>query len=207
VKIRRHVTYANVTATLALLLALGSGAAYAVDRINSHDIVNGSIRSADLRNHTAVRGVDVKRNTLTGRQIDEGALNMPHTARLGGAEEVNCDPSSATAFTVCAGTELDLGHRSRVLVIVTGNQESVGGPAQAGCRVTVDGARESLGLLPGEAASDNTSPGATNGFARTFVPPRALPPGRHRFALVCQQFSGNVRIDTPTIAAVALGAP
>ena len=53
-KIRRHFTYANVTATLALLLALGGGAAYAVDKINSRDVVNGSIRSVDLKNHKAV---------------------------------------------------------------------------------------------------------------------------------------------------------
>ena len=66
-KIRRHFTYANVTATLALLLALGGGAAYAVDKINSRDVVNGSIRSVDLKNHKAVRGIDVKRNTLTGQ--------------------------------------------------------------------------------------------------------------------------------------------
>lgn len=85
-KIRRHLTYANVTATLALLLALGGGAAYAVDKINSHDVVNGSIRSVDLKNHKAVRAVDVKRNTLTGRQINERTLESTAITQVTGSE-------------------------------------------------------------------------------------------------------------------------
>lgn len=205
-KIGRHLTYANVTATLALLLAVGGGAAYAVDRINSRDVVNGSLRSVDLKNHRAVRAVDVSRNALTGHEVKERTLNLSSIARIGGDEAVNCNPNSPSVLTVCARTTLDLGHRSKVLVIVTGNQESIGGPAQAGCRVTVDGTMESLGVLPGEAADDNTSAGATNGFARTFAPPGSLSPGMHHFALACQQFSGDARIDTPTIAAIAIGA-
>ncbi len=89
-KIRRHLTYANVTATLALLLAVGGGAAYAVERINSHDIVNGSIRSVDLKNHKAVRGVDVERNSLGGKQIDEQRLNSSSFAQVIGNENGGC---------------------------------------------------------------------------------------------------------------------
>ena len=59
---RRHLTYANVTATLALFIALGGGA-YAISKIGSKDIRNGAIRSADLRNHRAVAASDVRRNT------------------------------------------------------------------------------------------------------------------------------------------------
>jgi len=205
--IRRHLSYANVTATLALVFAMAGGAAYAVDKINSHDVVNGSIRSIDLKNHKGVRGKDVKRDSLTGRQIDERTLKTGALSRIGGDEDVNCNPNSSRLFTICARVQLTLTKRSKVLVIVTGNQESVGGPAQAGCRVTVDGVREGLGVLPGETVSDNTSPGATNGFARTFVPRNTLAIGVHQFALACQEFSGNVRIDTPTIAALAIGSP
>jgi hypothetical protein len=205
VKFRRHLTYANVTATLALLLALGGGAAYAVDKINSRDVVNGSLRSVDLKNHKAVRGVDVKRNSLTGRQIKERTLSPRGATRLSGDETVDCAPTSFTAFTDCAVTTLQLDARSRVLLIATGNQESVGGPAQASCRMSIDGIRETLAVLPGEARSSNTSGTATNGFARTLVS-GSLDAGSHRFALMCKRFSGSVRIDSPTIAAVAIGA-
>ena len=39
-RIRRHLSYATVTATLALFLALAGGA-YAVGKVRSRDIANG----------------------------------------------------------------------------------------------------------------------------------------------------------------------
>jgi hypothetical protein len=164
VRITRHLSYANVISTVALLIALAGGTAYAVDKINSRDVVNASLKSIDLKNHRGVRDVDVKRNTLTGRQLPRP---------------------------------------SRVLVIATGNQVSVSGPGQAECRMSVDGVRESLAVAPGEVAR-NTSPTATNGFARTLVT-RRLERGAHRFGLACRPFNGRIRIDSPTIAAVAIG--
>jgi hypothetical protein len=204
VKIRRHFTYANVTATLALLLALGGGAAYAVDKISSRDVVNGSIRSVDLKNHKAVRGADVKRNTLTGRQIDERTLESKGIAQVTGSETGRCIP--LVAATSCARASLDLGRRSRVLVIATGNEESLGRPAAASCRLMIDGVGEALAVAPGEQAADNTSSTATNGFARTLLSPKPLSAGKHTVALSCKRLIGNVRIDSPTIAAVAVGA-
>jgi hypothetical protein len=58
-RIRRHLSYANVTATAALFVALGGGA-YAVSEVNSRDIANDSIKSVDLKDRRAVRGGDVK---------------------------------------------------------------------------------------------------------------------------------------------------
>ncbi len=202
---RKHLTYANVTATLALVFAVAGGSAYAVDKINSRDVVNGSIRSIDLKNHKGVRGVDVKRNSLTGHQIKERSLNAQAIAKLSGDETVDCVPRSLTVFSSCVATTLDLQRSSRVLVIATGNQESMGGPAQASCRMTIDGTRETLSVLPGEAGTSNTSGTATNGFARTVVS-HSLGAGVHRFALACKRFAGNVRIDSPTIAAIGIGS-
>ncbi len=204
-RIRRHLSYANVTATLALFAALGGGA-YAVSKVNSRDIANDSIRSVDLKDRKAVKGIDVKRNTLTGRQISETTLNAERFAPLVGDETVDCNPSSTTAFTNCVTTTLQLEERSRVLAIATGNQESVGGPAQASCRLRVDDVTETLAVEPGEQVSDNTSGTATNGFARTIVTREPLSRGRHRASLVCKELAGNVRIDAPTIAAIAIGS-
>jgi hypothetical protein len=193
-----------VVSSLALLIAVAGGTAYAVDKINSRDVVNASLKSVDLKNHRGVRNVDVKRNTLTGRQIDEGTLKSGGIVSVNGDETVNCTPSSATTFTNCATTALRLHRPSRVLVIATGNQESVGGSGGASCRMTVDGSPETLAAFPGEQVTKNTSPTATNGFARTLVSSR-LNPGAHRFALACKRFTGRIRIDSPTIAAVAIG--
>jgi hypothetical protein len=204
-RIRRHLSYANVTATLALFVALGGGA-YAVSKVNSRDIANDSVRSVDLKNRKAVKGIDVKRNTLTGRQISETTLNAERFAPLVGDETVDCNPSSTTAFTTCVTTTLRLKERSRVLAIATGNQESVGGPARAICDVRIDGDPQALAVQPGEETSDNTSGTATNGFARTVVTSARLARGRHKVALACKEFTGNTRIDVPTIAAIGIGS-
>jgi hypothetical protein len=204
-RIRRHLSYANVTATLALFVALGGGA-YAVSEVNSRDIANDSVRSVDLKNRKAVKDIDVKRNTLTGRQISETTLNAERFAPLVGDEAVDCNPLSTTAFTNCATTTLRLKERSRVLAIATGSQESVGGPARAICDVRIDGDPQALAAQPGEETSDNTSGTATNGFARTVVTSARLARGRHKVALACKEFTGNTRIDVPTIAAIAIGS-
>ena len=50
-RIRRHLTFANVVAAIALFLALGGGTAVALNGANtvfSDDIVNGEVKSPDL---------------------------------------------------------------------------------------------------------------------------------------------------------------
>jgi hypothetical protein len=46
--LRSHLTYANVVATLALVIAVGGGVAYAANTVFSSDIVNGEVKSVDL---------------------------------------------------------------------------------------------------------------------------------------------------------------
>jgi hypothetical protein len=205
VRIRKHLSYANVTATLALVLSLAGGA-YAITRVGSHDIVNNSIKSIDLKNGKAVKGADVRRNALTGRQIDERQLDPRSFASVAGNQAGDCDPASSTTFINCATATVRLERSEHVLVIATGNQESVGAHAGASCRMSLDGVREGLAVLPGEETIDNTSSTGTNGFARTLVTRHPLPKGSHKVALACKEFSGDVRIDAPTIAAIAIGS-
>jgi hypothetical protein len=203
VRIRRHLSYANVMATLALLVALGGGA-YAIERVSSREIVNGTIRSIDLKNRKAVRAADVKRDGLRGEQIDERTIDAASFAPVAGDEAGDCNPAPS-AFTDCASVALRLHAKSRVLAVATGNQESIDGPAKAVCDVRVDKRPQGLAAQPGEQAVDNTSSLATNGFARTVVTPDPLTRGPHRIALACKELVGNVRIDVPTIAAIAVG--
>ena len=203
-RIRRHLSYANVTATVALFVALGGGA-YAIDKVTSHEIANGTIKSIDLKNRKAVRGADVKQNGLTGEQVKERTLDASSFAPMAGDEPVDCNPLSSTAFTDCATSNLRLKERSRVLVMTTGNQRSVGMAAQASCRVRIDGVAETEAVSPGETIR-NTSATATNGFARTLLTLNTLARGRHKVALGCKELVGDVRIDAPTIAAIAIGS-
>jgi hypothetical protein len=87
------LTYANVTSTLALFLALG-GVSYAAISVGSKQIRNNSVRTQDLRNND-IRSKDIRNRTLVGRdvltnalgglQINENTLGrVPDAARLEG---------------------------------------------------------------------------------------------------------------------------
>lgn len=94
----RRLTYANVAATLALVLALG-GTAYAVelakDSVKSKHIKNNSVKSKDIKDGN-LTGADVAGNSLGGAHINEGSLGtVPNAAALGG--------TAAAAFTRDAG--------------------------------------------------------------------------------------------------------
>jgi hypothetical protein len=113
-RLRAHLTYANVVATLALFLAIG-GSSYAALRIGSRQVVNNSIRSQDLRNND-VRGKDVRNrslssfdlglNTLGGSVIKESALRrVPDSTLLGGKPasdfRVRCPLATVPKSGVC----------------------------------------------------------------------------------------------------------
>jgi len=77
-------TYANVTATLALIIAAGGGTAYAAGTIGSEEVVDGSLKSIDLKDGTGVRSADVAFDSLTGADINEDMLaEVPSAAHAG----------------------------------------------------------------------------------------------------------------------------
>jgi hypothetical protein len=111
-RLRAHLTYANVVATLALFLALG-GVSYAAIRVGSKSIVNNSVRTQDLRNND-IRGRDIRNrtiqhadiltNTILGQQVRESTLSkVPDADKLDGAD--------STSFRVScpAGTQRHAG--------------------------------------------------------------------------------------------------
>lgn len=202
--IRKHLSYANVTSTLALFLALGTGAVYAAGEIGSMDLKNNSIRSKDLKNGQSVAGRDVRRDTLGKREIAEQSLVGTRIVSLEGAQASDCDPAPSV-WIDCVSESVDLETRSRLLVTTTGGFYSEADGAMAECEVRVDGQDAGLSDDPGEVL-DNTSGLATDGFARTLVT-GALPPGGHSVALACQQVgSSDARIGTPTVALIVVSA-
>jgi hypothetical protein len=87
-RFRPHLTYANVMSTIAVVLAVGTGGAYAANTIGSSDVIdeslltqdikNGQIARADVGNNavasaevfdSSLTGVDVQNSTLTGDDI------------------------------------------------------------------------------------------------------------------------------------------
>jgi hypothetical protein len=69
---RRHFSFANLTALLALFVALG-GSSYAALSVGSDQIANNSVRSKDLRNND-VRGRDIRKSTVRGSDVRSGDL-------------------------------------------------------------------------------------------------------------------------------------
>lgn len=70
-----RLSYANVIATVALFVALG-GVGYAAATINSRDVIDNSLKSVDLKDGKAVKGVDVTDGSLTGADIDQSTLDV-----------------------------------------------------------------------------------------------------------------------------------
>jgi hypothetical protein len=70
--LRRHISYANVVATLALFIAVG-GSSYAALRIGSREIRDNSVRSVDVRNN-GVTSRDVRNRGLRARDVGLDAL-------------------------------------------------------------------------------------------------------------------------------------
>lgn len=191
-KVRRHLTYANVMSTIAVFGVLAGGGAYAATKIGSKDI-----------KRNAVTGKHIKKSAVRGKHVKEQTLDARRFSGMNGTQELECNPTSAS-FVSCAAVTLNLRRPGRALVVATGAGHSVGSPANGRCEVRVDGAEALLGQHPGEAGEDRvTSSTATNGFARTFVTPRRSA-GEVRLALACSQLAGDFRVASPTIAALAL---
>ncbi|HET7177735.1 MAG TPA: hypothetical protein VFI63_03520 [Solirubrobacterales bacterium] len=99
--LRDRLTYANVTATLALFVALG-GSSYAALKISGRDIAA----------HT-ITGRNVKANSIGGRQIKESSLGAVPRAREAalldgvGAERflVRCPEGMIPVADVCVETQ------------------------------------------------------------------------------------------------------
>jgi hypothetical protein len=84
--VRKHLSYANVMATMALFLALG-GSAYAISKapkntVTSKSIKAGAVRTGDLH-RDAVTGDKVAKKSLTGADIDVSSLGFSDVQRTG----------------------------------------------------------------------------------------------------------------------------
>lgn len=82
-RFRPRLTYSGVASTLALVLALTTGAAYAANEWTGANIQNGSLTGADIKNGSVtgmdlkngnVASIDIKDASLTGGDILNGSL-------------------------------------------------------------------------------------------------------------------------------------
>jgi hypothetical protein len=190
------------------VIALGTSGAYAVDKVTSDDIRDGSIRSADLRDRKGVRGRDVIGNSIGGQEINESTLDARQLLNIAGSDAPSCNPTGVD-FTPCVHTTVDLSRPSNLFLLVTGNQFTGGQDedgSQGSCKLQVDGVDRGPPFSPGESGSSSHKLFSTNGFARTLVVPDGLTAGPHEVSMACSETSPDYWIGTPTIAVLAVSA-
>jgi hypothetical protein len=89
-RLRRHITYANVVATMALVIAFSGGVVYAANKIGAQGIRKNAIRSYHIRNKQvkrqdiaggSINGRKVSNDSLTGKDIKEASLGLVPSAQ------------------------------------------------------------------------------------------------------------------------------
>jgi hypothetical protein len=87
-RLQNKLTYANVVATLALIIAIGGASAFAASQLGKNSVgakqlKPNAVTTAKIKNE-AVVGVKVKKGTLTGTQVNASTLgtvpNATHAA-------------------------------------------------------------------------------------------------------------------------------
>jgi hypothetical protein len=115
----RHLTYANVTATLCLFLLLGGGAAYAATQlakgsVGTRQLKSGAVSTAKIKDG-AVRGAKVAVETL-GKVPSAGQADTA-------ADALTLQGSPASAFVRGSGSmlaarrDLQIGDSSQMLAV------------------------------------------------------------------------------------------
>jgi hypothetical protein len=72
-QLRRRLTFANVCSFIALVVALGTGGAYAANTVGSDDIIDESIQSVDIKNGQVKTG-DLGASAVTSPKIANAAV-------------------------------------------------------------------------------------------------------------------------------------
>jgi hypothetical protein len=115
-RMRRHMTYANVMATIAVFLGLG-GSSYAVVKITGKDVKNGSLTGLDIKNGS-LSGIDVRDGSLRATDFRQGDL----PAGAPGIQGPKGDPGATKAIVRTSS-----GHGVQITSCLPGETATGGG--------------------------------------------------------------------------------
>ena len=106
--LRNRLTYANVVATLALLIAVAGGTAYAANTIFSSDIVNGEVKSVDIGNNQ-IRHADVRDEALAGGGLTSDDIYSLTSEDIGNETLTGNDITDQSGVDTCTHETVRFG--------------------------------------------------------------------------------------------------
>lgn len=157
-RLRRHATYANIVASLALCVAVGTGGAYAATQLSKNSVgsralKNRSVKIEDLGKGVRQRLVDVERanvandGTLTsgtavratsGAPTSPGSYTVTFDHRVArctySATPAAVPSANGDSFQIAAGARLT-GQGGRQVKVTT--YDTAGNPMPSGFHLTV----------------------------------------------------------------------
>jgi hypothetical protein len=139
-RLLRHLSYANVMASIAVFVALG-GVGYAATSINGNDIAKRTVGANKLKNGT-LTSKQVKANALNGSVIDESSLSIVPSAQTAVSATTAGSATSAGSATTAASaaTAADAEH-----AVSAEDADTVGGLTAEELQVTCPAETELFG--------------------------------------------------------------
>lgn len=167
-RLRRNLTYANVMSTVAVMFAVGGGAAYAAGSIGSAEVIDESIQSVDLKNGD-VRGADLGANAVVSSKVADASLTpfdiQPESlssGRVFGLDGTDIDDSGLSGADIAAnsikGADVEEASLGKVPAAV--DADKLGGVAAEPVVHPV---------APGSTDGDRCSAGTTGAFCSVGV--------------------------------------
>jgi hypothetical protein len=173
---RPRLTYANVASTLALVLAMSTGGAYAHGMIGSAQIKQNAVKSRHIAGQN-VKTPDIKNNAVTRRKLANGSVNSAKVSdrSLKGTDlAVRADGVAMAGVTIIGTTLRHSFNRAGGAITFTN-------PSAGTYRITIPG------------ASFNTWQhvvySATGGFQRYCYANST--PATNTIEVVCENFAGT----------------
>jgi hypothetical protein len=106
--LRSRLTYANVVATLALILALGGGTVYAAIKLGKNDvksknIAKGAVKTADLAKNS-VKTPKIKDGTIKADDLAAGLIQADVTGKSTGGPQGGINTNTTAALPLNGST-------------------------------------------------------------------------------------------------------